>query len=298
MPAGRSVNRESIILTGMDSGSKEYRNDKDFKMIATQSVRWYDERGKPRGIKPEYKNKISMKKIKVILILLILFIPTIASALRCGSSLVLKGDRKVEVLKICGEPEFIETWEEETVTHITGEHDEIREDLIIGRESNIGKSNLVRLEEWTYNFGSNRFIQYLTFVNGRLKKIEDGPKGTDRDTLSGYTKSRCGHLVEKGDRRIEVILKCGDPYSIEYYWEEQFSEVSSAVRIRKIPQFYKQGNKYKKDYKFTRDRVYEQTRKLINIEEWTYNFGPGRFLYFIEFNNGEVIRTEDGDYGF
>jgi len=48
----------------MDSGSKEYRNDKDFKMIATQSVRWYDERGKPRGIKPEDKNKPSMKFIE------------------------------------------------------------------------------------------------------------------------------------------------------------------------------------------------------------------------------------------
>ncbi len=239
-----------------------------------------------------------MVNIKVSLFILILLVPAIASALRCGSSLVLKGDRKIEVVKVCGEPEFIETWEEETVTHITGEHDEIREDLIIGRETNIGKSNLVRLEEWTYNFGSTRFIQYLTFVNGRLKKIEDGPKGSDRDILSGYTKSRCGHPVEKGDRKIEVIVKCGDPYSMEYHWEEQFSEVSSAVRTRKIPQFHKQGNTYKKDYRYIRERVNEQTRKLINIEEWTYNFGPRRFLYFIEFNNGEVVKIEDGDYGF
>ncbi len=239
-----------------------------------------------------------MAKIKVLLIILILSIPTIASALRCGTSLVLKGDRKIEVLKDCGEPDFIEKWEVETVTHITGEKDEIREDLIIGREINIGKSNLVRLEEWTYNFGSTRFIQYLTFVNGKLKQIEDGPKGTDRDMLSGYTKSRCGHPVEKGDREIEVLVKCGDPYSIEYHWEEQFSAVSSAVRTRKIPHFYKQGMKHKKDFRFIKERVYEQTRKLIHIEEWTYNFGPRRFLYFIEFNNGEVVKIEDGDYGF
>jgi hypothetical protein len=239
-----------------------------------------------------------MDKIKVFLIILILCIPTIASALRCGNSLVLKGDRKIEVLKECGEPEFIEKWEVETVTHITGEKDEIHEDLIIGRETNIGKSNLVRLEEWTYNFGSTRFIQFLTFVNGKLKKIEDGPKGTARDVLSGYTKSRCSHPVEKGERKIEVIVKCGDPYSIEYYWEEQFSDVSNSLRTRKIPQFYKYGNKYKKDYRFIRERIYEQTRKSIHIEEWTYNFGPRRFLYFVEFNNGEVVKIEDGDYGF
>ncbi len=224
--------------------------------------------------------------------------PSVASALRCGTSLVSKGDRKIEVLKECGEPEFVETWEVETVTHITDVKDEIREDMIIDRKTDIGKSKLVRLEEWTYNFGSTRFIQYLTFVNGRLRRIEDGPKGTDKDPLSGYAKSRCGYLVEEGDRKIEVIIKCGDPYSIEYYWEEEISAVSDTVRTRKIPHFSRQGFKYKKNYSYIRERVYEQTRKLINIEEWTYNFGPRHFLYFIKMVNGKVVHVEDGDYGF
>jgi hypothetical protein len=242
--------------------------------------------------------KQSMAYLKVLVIILIVFIPTISLALRCGSDLVLIGDRKIEVIQECGEPEFIEEWQEERVTHVTGEKDRITGDLIIGKETTIGRSNLLHIEEWTYNFGSRRFIQYLTFVNGKLKKIEDGPKGTDRATLSGSSLSRCGQLVDKGDRKIEVIIKCGDPYSIEYFWEEQFSTVSSAVRIRKVPQFKRDGKRYKRDYKFIRERIYEQNRKLINIEEWTYNFGPRRFLYFINFENGKVTKVEDGGYGF
>lgn len=33
-------------------------------------------------------------------------------------------------------------------------------------------------------------------------------------------------------------------------------------------------------------------------EEWTYNFGPGKFLYFVKFRHGRVIDTEYGDYGY
>ncbi|UCH80491.1 MAG: DUF2845 domain-containing protein [Nitrospiraceae bacterium] len=239
-----------------------------------------------------------MIRIKISLVILILLISSTAFALRCGSDLILKGDRKIEVLKACGESEFREEWEEETVTHITGETDELRGDLIIGRETNIGKSHVNHLEKWTYNFGSNRFIQYLTFLNGRLRKIEDGPKGIDRDTLSGYTKSRCSQLIDEGDMKIEVIIKCGDPYSIEFYWEERFSGVSSAVRTRKIPRFFKDGNEFKKDFRMKREKIHQQKRKFVNIEEWTYNFGPGHFLNFITFENGKVVKVEDGDYGF
>jgi hypothetical protein len=242
--------------------------------------------------------KHSMAFIKASLMFLLLLVPTITFALRCGSDLVLKGDRKIEVLKSCGEPAFIEKWQEETITHVTGEKDRIYGDFIFGGETKTGISNFESVEEWTYNFGPYKFIRYLTFINGKLKKIEDGPRGAVSDTLAGSYHPRCGHLAEKGDRKIEVIINCGDPYLIEYSWEERFSAVSNAVRIRKIPRFYRSGNTFKKDYRFIRERIYEQKRKVINIEEWSYNFGPTKFLHFIKFENGKVIKVEKGDYGF
>jgi len=239
--------------------------------------------------------KHTMAYIRVSLIILILFIPGITFALRCGSDLVLKEDRKIEVLKKCGEPDITEKWEEETVTYVTDEKNEFHGDLIIGGETTIGRSETANVEEWSYNFGPRSFIQYLIFVNGKVKEIEDGPKGSDGKILSGNSKSKCGHLIGKGDRKIEVLINCGDPYLIEHSREEHLSAVSNAIRTRINPQFSREGSK---DNKFIRERIYEQKRKSINIEEWTYNFGPSQFMIYIKYENGKVTKVEDIGYGF
>jgi hypothetical protein len=36
---------------------------------------------------------------------------------------------------------------------------------------------LVTIEEWEYNLGSNSFIRYLRFENGRLMRITEGDYG-------------------------------------------------------------------------------------------------------------------------
>ena len=36
---------------------------------------------------------------------------------------------------------------------------------------------LIRIEEWTYNFGSTRFIRFLRFENGLLRNISRGGYG-------------------------------------------------------------------------------------------------------------------------
>lgn len=85
---------------------------------------------------------------------------------------------------------------------------------------------------------------------------------------------RCGSaLVEKGDRRIEVLQKCGEPASVDE-WDE----------VHRIPP---------SRYGLSR-RGLEQVR----IEEWTYNFGPQRFLQIYRFENGEVTDMKFGGYGF
>ncbi|MFX0202450.1 MAG: DUF2845 domain-containing protein [Candidatus Hodarchaeota archaeon] len=98
--------------------------------------------------------------------------------LRCGTRLVHKGDTKAEVIHKCGEPDYVESWEEERIKRdfYTGvflervwEYDRYREPFLV--------KELVKIEEWTYNFGSTRFIRYLRFENGILKDISIGGYG-------------------------------------------------------------------------------------------------------------------------
>lgn len=85
---------------------------------------------------------------------------------------------------------------------------------------------------------------------------------------------RCGsELVEKGDRKIEVLKKCGEPASVDE-WEE----------IRPVPPF--------------RFGLPSSGLEKVGVEEWTYNFGPQRFLQIYRFENGEVVEMRFGDYGF
>ncbi|BCR03899.1 hypothetical protein DESUT3_09680 [Desulfuromonas versatilis] len=88
-----------------------------------------------------------------------------AAAMRCGNDLVLVGERKLEVLKSCGEPDFVDTWEErrrERIYYFGHWYPDYR---------------LVVVEEWTYNFGPSLFMRTLTFENGRLVEIETGDYG-------------------------------------------------------------------------------------------------------------------------
>jgi hypothetical protein len=70
-------------------------------------------------------------------------------AMRCGNALVLTGDREFEVLRKCGEPDF------------------------------------VSIDGWAYNLGPNLFIHYLRFDNGRLTEIELGEYGWDEGGRGG-----------------------------------------------------------------------------------------------------------------
>jgi len=94
-----------------------------------------------------------------------------AYALRCGTSLVLEGQSKYEVLQRCGQPSY------------TDEHMEYRRVLPNAfppapvDSENFGYGfpavREVRIEEWIYNFGPTRLMQSLVFENGRLMRIRN-----------------------------------------------------------------------------------------------------------------------------
>lgn len=99
------------------------------------------------------------KRIYLLSLCLCLYAPS-TWALRCGSSLVNAGDYKVEVLQKCGEPVFADS------------RIELRFVKLQGTGMEIGQYIPIMIDEWTYDFGSNRFVQLLRFENSRLVGIE------------------------------------------------------------------------------------------------------------------------------
>ena len=95
--------------------------------------------------------------------------------LTCGSYIVSVGDHRYDVLRKCGTPSFVESWQE---LRARGDLNPWRVES--DRRFFIGPlfaKELVTIEEWEYNLGPNRFIRYLRFENGRLTRVTTGDYG-------------------------------------------------------------------------------------------------------------------------
>ena len=101
-------------------------------------------------------------------------------AFRCGTSLISEGDRRPRVIELCGEPDHVETWQEERVFSGRGTffrpEDGHASDRIPEPDPLLVKKS-VTVEQWTYNLGPNRFVRYMTFENGTLVSITTGEHG-------------------------------------------------------------------------------------------------------------------------
>ena len=73
--------------------------------------------------------------------------------MRCGENLIDEGQLPYEVLERCGEPEARSE-----------------------RPQFLAPGVVIWVEEWLYEFGSNRFRRLLVFRAGRLSRIELRPK--------------------------------------------------------------------------------------------------------------------------
>ena len=95
---------------------------------------------------------------------------------------------------------------------------------------------------------------------------------------------RChGRIVSVGDRKYDVIARCGEPT-----WVETRQEVYAE---RHGLDYYGYGGVSSIYADIHRHRV-------IEIEEWTYNFGPHRLIYHLRFVDGVLERIWTGGHGF
>ncbi len=93
---------------------------------------------------------------------------------RCGANIISLGARKSEVLRKCGEPAGIETWQAARYKGSLGSRP-VLPDEDLSRPFLV--KELVTIEEWEYNLGPGQFIRYLRFENGRLIRITAGDYG-------------------------------------------------------------------------------------------------------------------------
>ena len=104
---------------------------------------------------------------------------------------------------------------------------------------------------------------------------------------------RCGvRLITEGDYKARVLAECGEPDHVEIYEEERI------YGFRHHPSYY--GNYDSYEYRGPNYRYGKpyRVKKLVIIEEWTYNHGPGRFMNHLKLENGIVVDITSGDYGY
>ena len=95
----------------------------------------------------------------------------------------------------------------------------------------------------------------------------------------------CGNkLVSLGDRKYEVLVKCGQPSYRDSHYER---------RIKR--DFYRDLNPPRESERYREPLFAEET---VEVEEWVYNFGSNRLLRFLTFENGILVSIETGDYGY
>jgi hypothetical protein len=196
-----------------------------------------------------------LKPFIIIILLLFGFLPSPATAdsMSCDGGIVSDGDPAVDLITKCGQPEWKDSHSEEVVDRI---------------DRDVRRKTYINVEEWTYNFGPDRFLRIVTIRNGVITGIRTGGYGTvrDREAPGPACDDR---IISIGDSKADILIKCGEPF----YKSEHQEELKERI-----------------------DKAGSRTI-VVTVEEWTYNFGPQRFMRVITFRNGRVVDIRTGGYG-
>ena len=107
------------------------------------------------------------------------------------------------------------------------------------------------------------------------------------------TSLRCGvRLITEGDYKDRVLAECGAPNHVEVWEEERvygYRHHPGYYGIYDNYEYYQPESEYGEPYRI---------KKLVIVERWTYNHGPGRFMDHLRLENGVVRDITSGDYGY
>jgi hypothetical protein len=104
---------------------------------------------------------------------------------------------------------------------------------------------------------------------------------------------RCGlRLITVGDYKDRVLAECGEPDAVQVWEEERiygYQHHPGLYGVYEDYEYVRPQNRLGSPYR---------VRKLVVVEEWTYNHGPTRFLNHLILENGIVRSITSGDYGY
>ena len=107
--------------------------------------------------------------------------------------------------------------------------------------------------------------------------------GLFHPTLAAADGMRCGtKLVSDGDSTYEVQSRCGEPQG-----------KTKRIELRTV-RVWVGAPCVTADARC--GRAIERTVE-VQIEEWTYDFGPTKFIHYATFEDGRLLRVVTGDYG-
>jgi len=106
----------------------------------------------------------------------------------------------------------------------------------------------------------------------------------------GSDSMRCGNsLVSVGDRKAEILLKCGEPMLRETLAVSENAQNTELVL--KYPLLYKHGL-----LRDQSDVIIDSGSSVTEpIDQWTYYRGRGQFIQYLIFKGGRLIAIENGE---
>jgi hypothetical protein len=96
-----------------------------------------------------------------------------ANSLRCDNQLVQEGDSQYEVKSLCGHPDDVQQRTETRRVQRAVQRPCARGSCVVVVDDYVE----ITVDEWIYDFGPRRFLQYLTFEGGQLVAVRSGPYG-------------------------------------------------------------------------------------------------------------------------
>lgn len=103
--------------------------------------------------------------------------PARADGMQCNGRLVTSGDTLYQVRSLCGEPDDARHRVEYRTVRVRRPGPCVQENGRNPCGSEVEQTIEVVIDEWVYDFGKNRFLEFLCFEQGKLVRVTEGSYG-------------------------------------------------------------------------------------------------------------------------